>query len=101
MFNVIVKTVPWVEGHETFPLSRIMEYTDAGLMARFNPQGALDLAALTQLPTIFMEETSGAGDQVAHVGTILGARVQGRQVVLEIVYDRGVPPISNRDLEAI
>lgn len=100
MFNVIVKLAAWAEGHDTFPVGRMFEYTDDALVARFRPNGTPDLPSLIRLPTIFMEETSGQGQQVARVGTIFGARLQGGQVVLDFVYDLSIPPIANRDLEA-
>jgi hypothetical protein len=61
--------------------------------------GQLNLQSLLTLPTLFMEETSGRGDQIARVGTITRARVQGREIVLEYTYDATLPPILNKALK--
>jgi len=77
---------------------RTFEYTERDLEERFKPGGQLDLAALAALPALFVEETSGRGDQVARVGTITRARMSGRDIALEYAYDPSIPPLSNRDL---
>ena len=99
MFNLIVKGGAWAEGHDTFPSSRVFEYTDQALADRFKPGGSLDFAALAQLPTLLVQETYGEGDQVARVGIIIRAHVLGRDIVLEYALDPGVPPIANRHLQ--
>jgi hypothetical protein len=101
MFSVIVKGTAWAEGQDSFPAGRIFEYTDQPLVDRFKPGGVLDVPALTELPTLFVEETSGRrGDEVAHVGVLLRGHVSGRDIVLEYVRDPGVPAIPNRQLQA-
>lgn len=99
MFNLIVKGSGWTEGRDTFSGSRIFEYTEDLLVDRFTPSGQLDLAALIQLPTIFVQETFGQGDQIARVGMIIRANMSGRDVALEYVYDPSVPPIPNRHFQ--
>lgn len=96
MFNLIVKGNAWVEGRDTFHGGRIFEYTEQSLVDRFKPGGQLDLAALILLPTVFVQETFGKGDQIARVGIIIRASMSGRDVALEYVYDPDVPPIPNR-----
>lgn len=99
MFNLIVKGSAWADGHDTFPASRVFEYTDQPLIDRFRPNDTLDISALATLPTIFVEETYGQGDQVARVGVILRGHTTGRDIILEYVYEPGVPPISNKQLQ--
>jgi hypothetical protein len=101
MFNLIVKYNAWAEGRDTIPLGRTFEFTEDDLVARFKPNGQLDLAALIELPTVFMQETSGQGTEAARVGTILRARVSGSNVALDYTYDLGIPPIPNANLEAL
>lgn len=101
MFNLIVRYQTWPEGRDTFPLGRLLEYTDDALAARFVPRGAIDLPALIQLPTLFVQETQGTGTEVARVGTILRARITGREVVLEYAYEADIPPIPNASLKAL
>ncbi len=100
LFNLIVKSSAWADGQDTFPGSRIFEHTEQALIDRFKPSGQLDLAALIGLPTIFVQETYGQGDQIARVGIILRAYISGRDVALEYVVDPGVPPIPNKHLQA-
>lgn len=99
MFSLIVKGTAWADGQDRFPNSRVFEYTDPALSAQFQPNGALDFAALLQLPTVFVEETSGQGDQVARVGRLVGGHVVGREVLLEYVYDNNIPPLKNRHFQ--
>lgn len=100
MFNLLVSGSGWADDRDTMLSSRVFEYTDDGLVARFKPNSKPDFAALIQLPTLFMEESSGTKSQVARVGRILGARESGRDVVLEYVYDQSVPPLTNGSIEA-
>ena len=89
----------WADGRDRFPSSRVFEYTDADLDARFRPNGVVDLAALAQLPTVFVEETSGHGDQVARVGHLVGGHLVSRELMLEYVYDNTIPPLKNRHFQ--
>lgn len=99
MFNMIVKGVAWTDGQDRFPSSRVFEYTDAELDARYRPNGILDVPALSQLPTVFVEETSGRGDQIARVGRLVGGHLVGREFLLEYVYDTAIPPLTNRHFQ--
>jgi hypothetical protein len=99
VFSMIVKGNAWADGQDRFPSSRIFEYTDAALATRFRPNGVLDIAAISQLPTVFVEETNGRGDQVARVGRIVGGHTVSREVVLEYVYDTSIPPLTNRQFQ--
>lgn len=80
-------------------MGRVLEYTDPQLEARFRPNGVLDIAALSQLPSVFVEETSGRGDQVARVGRLIGAHTVNRELLLEYAYDNSIPPITNRHFQ--
>jgi len=95
VFNLIVKGSGWAEGRDTISGGRTFEYTEQHLIERFKPGGHLDLVSLATLPTLFVEETYGRGDQSARVGTITRARVSGRDIALEFAYDLGVSAITN------
>jgi hypothetical protein len=69
------------------------------LVERFKPGGQLDFVALMALPTLFVQETSGQGDQVARAGTITRARINGRNIALEYAYDLSIPAIPNKALQ--
>lgn len=99
MFSLIVKGVAWADGQDRFPSSRVFEYTDTDVDTRFRPNGDIDIAALTQLPTVFVEETSGRGDQVARVGRLVGGHLVGRELLLEYFYDAAIPPLMNRHFQ--
>jgi hypothetical protein len=101
LFNLLVKFAPWSDGRDTIPSGRVFEYTDETLIDRFKPKGLLDLGTLSSLPTLFLEETSGQGNQFARVGTITRARIAGQNIALEYTYDLTVPPISNRTLKDV
>lgn len=77
----------------------MLEFTDERLVTRFKPAGELDLAALTTLPTLFMQETYGTENPMARVGTILRAYTDGRDISVEYVYDPEIPPIPNQTLK--
>jgi hypothetical protein len=99
MFNLIVKSSAWADGRDSIPTGRVFEYTEQTLSDQYKPAGVLDIAALSHLPTLFVEETYGQGNQVARVGVILRGHTVGREVVLEYVADPGIPPIPNRHLQ--
>jgi hypothetical protein len=98
MFNLIVKASAWADGRDSILASRVFEHTDQSLVDRFKPGGQLDLDALIALPTLFVQETSGQSDQVAHVGTITRARMTGQNVALEYTYDLAVSGLLNTAL---
>lgn len=99
MFNFIVKGNGWADGQDAFPASRVFEYTDPSLTDRFRPNGIIDIPALSQLPTLFVEETGYDGSQIARVGVILRGHILNRDVVLEYAYDPSIPPVTNRHLQ--
>lgn len=99
MFNLLVKGNAWADGRDTMYGGRTFEYTKRLLVDKFKPAGQLDLAALSALPTLFVEETTGQGDQVARVGIISRARMSARDISLEYTYDLAVPAVPNKVLQ--
>lgn len=99
MFNMIVKYNAWADGRDTIPANRVFEHTETNLISRFKPNGQLDFQALSALPTIFVQESSGQGNEVARVGTITRARLSGSNVTLDYAYDLGVSGIPNAVLK--
>lgn len=83
MFNLLVKYSPWEGGRDTLPRERLFEYTDSSLVARLAPQNQPNLESLRSLPTLFVQETSGQGNQVARVGNISHLRENGRNIVID------------------
>ena len=99
MFNFLVKGSGWADGRDTMFGGRTFEYTDSHLVELFKPGDQLDLDALSSLPTLFVEETSGQGNQVARVGMITRIRMSGRDISLEYVYDQAIPALTNKVLQ--
>lgn len=99
MFNLLVSGSGWAEGRDTMPSARAFEYTRDYLVDQLKPNGQLEITKLLAFPTLFVQETSGRGDQVARIGTITNARVSGREIVLEYAYDPLVPPFTNKALQ--
>jgi len=63
------------------------------------PEGQLDLNALIQLPSLFVQETAGESDRLARVGKITRARYDGREVLLDYSYDGAIPAFPNGRLQ--
>jgi len=101
MFNLIVQFRAWADGRDTIALPRVFEYTEDGVRAEYSTRGQPDFDALRALPTLFVQESQGAGTEVARVGTITRTRVAGHVVYLEYAYDLAVPAIPNTTLEAL
>jgi hypothetical protein len=98
LFNLLVSGGGWAADRDTLPASRALEYTEQRLVDRFQAAGQFDLQALLSLPALFLEESSGRGEQVAPVGTITRARVFGREISLEYIFDQSIPPLTNSRL---
>lgn len=101
MFNLLVKYSAWADGRDTLLASRIFEHTDKALIDRFSLGGQPDFMALLALPSLFVEETSGHGDQIARVGRITRVGKNGRDLALEYNYDGGISGIKNSVLQEI
>jgi hypothetical protein len=101
MFNLLVKAGGWTDIHDTILRERVFEHTSNDLVARFSPNDQIDFQALSRFPCLFLDETDRRETQVAQVGVIHRAAVQGRDVVLDLAFDPGIPRMTNAQLEAI
>jgi hypothetical protein len=99
MYNLLVRGAGWSargrdqQGRDTFGLDRIFEATEAEISAAYHDDQRLAFDRLLRLPCLFMAEGRDRGE--ARVGTIVRARVSGRDVMLDYVYDADVPPLAN------
>ncbi len=94
MFNLLMFHVDWSSGRVTVPLERMFEYTGDHIAAQFRDDSKqLLLDRLSILPCLFCEE--GTGDETAYVGQINRARISGRDLSLEISFDREIPTLQN------
>ena len=98
MFNLIVSGAGWQPYRDLFGSGRVLEYTDTSIAQRLMPNKVLDINAVSKLPTLFMSETRGARNQVAHVGTITQLKLTGMDYQIEYVLDPSIRPISNISL---
>ena len=99
MYNLFVRGSAWSGTRDTMLGSRVFEYTDNELVARFQPSGQTDFKTLLTFPTLFVEEKSwNRVDQVVRVGTIARARSHGRDVVIDYSYDPTIPAFTNKEL---
>lgn len=99
MFNLIVSTGVQSETSGTISAGRVFEYTDDEVVARFKPNGKLDLTEILSLPTLLMEE--GLSDEVAAVGWLSRIELQGKDYQLRFTLDQAVPRLTNQTIRAM
>lgn len=104
MFNLLMSGNGWEPNRRAFGRGRTLEYTEADLVARFMPSGVMDIAAVSQLPALFVAETSYDNSQEpANIGTLTRIRSigPGLDYQLEYTYDPDITPISNAKLKEL
>jgi len=101
LFNLLVSGSGWSEARDTMPFDRVFGYTDTHVREQFLTTDGIDFNALKSIPSVFLEETYGDGNQVVRVGTITHARVSGKDVAIEYHYDLTIPPLTNNQLRAL
>lgn len=105
MYNFLVTglDITFPRGSLTMPRSRVFQYTDKDLEARYAPGGVLDEAALMTLPSIFTNESGGdpASPAMARIGKITKIKSGSKDYHIEYTLDADIPPISNAVLESL
>ena len=104
MFSLLMSGNGWEPNRRAFGRGRTLEYTEANLVARFMPSGVIDIAAVSQLPALFVAETSYDNSQEpANIGTLTRIRSigPGLDYQLEYTYDPDIPPITNAKLKEL
>ena len=104
MFNLLMSGNGWEPNRRAFGRGRTLEYTEANLVARFMPSGVIDIAVVSQLPALFVAETSYDNSQEpANIGTLTRIRSigPGLDYQLEYTYDPDIPPITNAKLKEL
>lgn len=99
MFHFIVKGAGWTPNRDTIDRSRVLEHTEDAIKEAYEPEGALDLDAATEIPALFVSETGGLGDEIGKVGTITRVRQVGRNYQIDYAVDSDIPGIPNAKLE--
>lgn len=100
VYNLIIKYQPWGNVRDRLDMQRIFESTDGLLAQRFNPLNADDRRALTELPTLLVQERGGQGSPCGQVATIHRALSDGGFMNLEYAFDADIPPIPTNRLMA-
>ena len=88
-----MKWAEWQGNQGTMPLERMFEYTAPDIAAQFSPIDQTTLQLLIALPCVFMQE--GSANEIARVGTVFRAAVQGREISFEFVLDPAIPALTN------
>lgn len=76
--------------------SRVGEYTDDAVKARFLPGGRINTLEVMSFPTLFMEE--GIGDEVARVGWLNRIEQIGREYHHHHMFDPDIPALTNSEI---
>lgn len=101
MFNLLVNYSGWGINRELLMRSRVFEYTSEELRQQFKPNDELNVEALMHLPTLFVTEIGGSGNQFARVGTINRIRDSGTKYQVDYTYDAMIGPIANSKLKEL
>jgi hypothetical protein len=101
LFNLLVNGTEWSESRDSMSSSRVFEYTEQNIRDQFSVQGDIDLNALMKLPSVFLQETYGDGNQKVRIGAITHARVSQSEIVLEYAYDSTLPALTNKQLQTL
>ncbi len=101
MFNLIISGAAdaWEGEPYQLPRSRIFEYTDEAISARFKELTAEQLAHLYELPTLFAYERGR--ERPARVGNVRRVRIRQREVQIEYQFRDDLPEIPHETIEAL
>ena len=93
MFNFLVSGNPeaWNGEPYSYERSRVFEYTEDAIIARFNELSEDQIARLQSLPAVFAYENGRSLD--ARVGEITAIRIRNREVLVSYQFDANVAPI--------
>jgi hypothetical protein len=96
MFNLIVSG--GLESHRrgTISSTRVLEYTENQIAAKFKSSGSLDIAAMMSLPTILM--TEGMGDDIVIIGWLSRIELRNGEYLLQYSHDHDCPRLTNADV---
>lgn len=99
MFNLIVSGQVNHDRSGKIFADRILQYTDAEIKAKYQPNGALDIAALRSLPTLLMQE--GRADEKVRIANLSRVVRNGKDYDLFYTVDRNLPNLTNADIAAL
>lgn len=101
MFQLLVSFSGWGPAYNTMNRTRVFEYTDQSLVARFKPSDDLDGEALLDVPALFASEGTSPSTPLARVGRITRVGLVSGAYKIEYELDRDIPGIRNATLDAL
>ena len=99
MFNLIVSGRVDHDRNGSILASRVFQYTDDHVVARFKPNGTLNINTVKALPTLLMDE--GHGDEVVRIAWLSRIMLNGRDYDLTYAIDPDLPKLTNADVSAL
>lgn len=99
MFNLIVSGSVDNDRKGSILASRVLQYTDDGLKARYAPDDVLDIEAVKAFPTLLMEE--GRDDEIVRVAWLSRVVRSGANYDLTYTVDPDMPKFTNADIVAL
>lgn len=99
MFNLLVRADGWAENRSRMPIERMLKHTEPRLIGLYKSGNKFNFDQLLSLPTLFVAEISGSQNQIAHVGKINHADINGKDIVIDFTHDASIPLFSNRQLQ--
>lgn len=101
MFNLLVNSNGWGDTRGSLPLDRVFKYTANHLPQKFQAMTEQEMRSVMAYPSLFMPEIDNSGPQLARVGSITRARVDGTEVQLDYMMDGSLVPIPNSQLAGL
>lgn len=101
MFQLLVSFSGWGPAYNTMNRTRVFEFTDQSLVARFKPGNDLDGGSLLDVPALFASEGTSSGTPLARVGRITRVGLVSGAYKIEYELDRDIPGIHNATLDAL
>jgi hypothetical protein len=98
LLNLLIQSVPWDPDRGSVSRDRVFEHTEDPVAQQFLEGQTILFDRLIKHPCLFAQE--GVNDELAHVGTIIRARLIDGEVAFDYVLDPAVPPIPNRTIFA-
>lgn len=98
MYQLLVKGNGWGDRIDSLP-DRVFEFTEKPLKEKFQQEdGVVLVEKLSGVPTLFVSEIGGQGDQFARIGTISRAKKSPYKYEIHYSYDADIQPIHNDEL---
>lgn len=95
MYSLLVKGDGWANNQGTMPTGRVFEYTSEDFIEYFSPGRVLNISRVMKWPCLFVEESSGAHDQLSQIGWITSIVPLPKGYVIQFRVNPKIDPIPN------